>query len=88
MSEQQILAFCNHFPLGCWSIAHRCFLGRCEQTILLATRVLGSRVRAEHWLYKPAIGLRYQLPCCILATTSGFEVVGTLLERIEQGIYP
>lgn len=88
MSKLQIMALCNYLPLGCWSIAHRCFMGRCEQMILLATRVFGSRLLAEHWLYKPAIGLRYQLPCCILATPSGFEAVGTLLERIEQGIYP
>jgi len=55
--------------------------------IFLATRVLGSRVLAEQWLYKPAIGLRYQLPCSILATPSGYEEVGTLLERIAHGIY-
>ncbi|MBI6556865.1 DUF2384 domain-containing protein [Pseudomonas veronii] len=87
MNEPQIVAFCLNPTLGCWSIAHRCFIGRCEQIILLATRVLGSRVLAEQWLYKPAMGLRHQLPCNILATSSGYEQVGTLLERIEQGIY-
>jgi putative toxin-antitoxin system antitoxin component (TIGR02293 family) len=87
MSEPHIQALCLYPTLGCWSIAHRCFIERCERVILLATRVLGSRLLAEQWLHKPAVGLRYQLPCSILATPSGYEEVGTLLKRIEQGIY-
>lgn len=87
MKEPHILAICLNPTLGCWSSAHRCFTGRCERIMFLATRVLGSRVLAEQWLHKPAIGLGRQLPCNMLTTRSGYEQVSTLLERIEQGIY-
>lgn len=87
MNEPQMTALCLNPPLGCWSIAHRCFLGRRERIMFLATQVLGSRALAEQWFYKPAIGLRYQQPCKILATGSGYEQVNSLLERIKLGIY-
>ncbi|WP_133970805.1 antitoxin Xre/MbcA/ParS toxin-binding domain-containing protein [Pseudomonas sp. JV551A1] len=87
MNDPQVLALCPSPPLGCWSIAHRCFKGRCELIMHLATRVLGSRVLAAQWLHKPAIGLRHQVPCNILETRSGYQQVVTLLGRIEHGVY-
>lgn len=87
MKELHILTICLNPRLGCWSSAHRCFIGRFERIMFLATRVLGSRMLAEQWVHKPAIGLRRQLPCNMLATRSGYEQVSTHLERIEQGIY-
>ncbi|KAF0255791.1 antitoxin Xre/MbcA/ParS toxin-binding domain-containing protein [Pseudomonas putida] len=87
MNDPQILALCPNSPLGCWSIDHRCFKGRYDQTVRLATRVLGSRALAAQWLCKPAIGLRHQVPCNILETRSGYQQVVTLLGRIEHGIY-
>ncbi|WP_373877955.1 antitoxin Xre/MbcA/ParS toxin-binding domain-containing protein [Pseudomonas atacamensis] len=87
MNNPQILALCPSSPLGCWSITHRCLEKRCEHILHLATRVLGSRALAGQWLCKPAIGLRYQVPCNILITRSGYQQVVTLLGRIEYGVY-
>ncbi|ATP52105.1 TPA: antitoxin Xre/MbcA/ParS toxin-binding domain-containing protein [Pseudomonas putida] len=87
MNDSQILALCPSSPLECWSIVHRCYKGRCEQILHLATRVLGSRVLAAQWLYKPAIGLSHQVPCIIMVSRSGYQKVVTLLGRIEHGVY-
>ncbi|KAA8706231.1 MULTISPECIES: antitoxin Xre/MbcA/ParS toxin-binding domain-containing protein [Pseudomonas] len=87
MKDPQILALCPCSPQGCWSIDHRSFKGRCEEIVHLATLVLGSRVLAAQWLYKPAIGLRHQSPCSTLVTRSGYQQVVTLLGRIEHGVY-
>lgn len=87
MNKTEIIAFCSTAPLGCWSLAHRCFEGRYQQIFALATHVLGSRTLAALWLYKPAIGLDHQVPCTILTTRSGYQQVGTLLGRIEHCVY-
>ncbi|WP_150596547.1 antitoxin Xre/MbcA/ParS toxin-binding domain-containing protein [Pseudomonas fluorescens] len=87
MNDLQILALCPSSPPGCWSIVHRCFKGRFEQIVHLATRVFGSRVLAVQWLYKPALGLRHQVPCSIMVTRPGYQQVVTLLGQIEHGVY-
>lgn len=87
MKELQILASCHPFSHGCWSSSYQCFVGRREVVKYLATRVLGSRLLAERWLYDPAIGLGHQHPCRLIITRSGYEQVITLLKRIEMGIY-
>ncbi|MFB3798935.1 antitoxin Xre/MbcA/ParS toxin-binding domain-containing protein [Pseudomonas sp. K1(2024)] len=87
MNKTVIIAICPIAPLGCWSLVHRCFVGRCQQALALATHVLGSRTLAVLWLYKPAIGLAHQVPCSILTTRAGYERVSTLLGRIEHCVY-
>jgi putative toxin-antitoxin system antitoxin component (TIGR02293 family) len=52
-----------------------------------ATAVLGSRAEAEQWLERPAIGLDRRRPIDLLATPAGVEIVETLLERLEYGVY-
>lgn len=54
---------------------------------MVATRVLGNRTHAEHWLHQPARGLDYRLPCSLVSNTSGYKRVHTLLNQIEYGIY-
>ena len=87
MNELQIVAFCPNLLLKCWSLAHRCFEGRHEQILMTATRVLGTRESAEHWLLSPARGLDYRVPCRMLSIHSGYEQVDTLLRQIEYGVY-
>jgi uncharacterized protein (DUF2384 family) len=87
MNELQNLVFCAPSFSGCWSLVHRCFEGRRKQVLITATHVLGSRQVAEHWLYTPARGLDYQVPCLMLSNHSGYERVDTLLRQIEYGVY-
>ncbi|WP_082810574.1 antitoxin Xre/MbcA/ParS toxin-binding domain-containing protein [Pseudomonas sp. ABFPK] len=87
MNKTEIIAFCPIAPLGCWSLLHRCFEGRQQQILALATCVLGSQTLAALWLHKSAIGLEHQVPCSILTTRSGYEQVSTLLGRIEHCVY-
>ena len=87
MNELEIVAFCPTSVLECWSLFHRCFVGRRERILNLATRVLGTRVLAERWLLKPALGLNHQLPCSMLSTRSGYEAVDAFLNQIEHGVY-
>lgn len=54
----------------------------------IATRVLGSRNLAQHWLSQPALALDGQRPRDLLSTASGLEAVKPLLTRQEFGVYP
>lgn len=87
MEKTQIIAFCPNSPIKCWSLVQRCFVARCENILMLATRVLGNRILAERWLIKPAFGLGYQEPCCILATRSGYARIDKFLKQLEHGVY-
>ena len=53
----------------------------------IATRVLGSRDLAAHWLAQPALALDGQRPQDLLATVPGLAEVKTLLARMEFGVY-
>lgn len=87
MNETQIVAFCPTSRLECWSPVHRCFVGRRDQILMLATRVLGTRALAEPWLVKPVLGLNHQVPCSMLSTRLGYEHVDRFLQKLEYGIY-
>ena len=52
-----------------------------------ASDVLGSREAAERWLSAPAMGLDQRVPIDLLASSEGTEMVKTLLERMEYGVY-
>ena len=52
-----------------------------------ATELFGSQEEAEQWLERPAIGLDQRRPIDLLATPAGVQLVETLLDRIEYGIY-
>ncbi len=52
-----------------------------------AQEVLGSKEEAERWMTSPAIGLNSRRPIDLLATATGGDLVKTLLERMEYGIY-
>jgi hypothetical protein len=86
-NELQIVAFCPALPIECWSPTQRCFLGRREQVLLLATRVFGNRKIAMRWLSEPALGLQNQAPCSILENSSGYTTINTFLKQLEHGIY-
>lgn len=53
----------------------------------MATRVLGTRELAEHWLTHPALALDGQSPVDLLTTSSGLKSVKDLLTRMEFGVY-
>ena len=54
----------------------------------MATRVLGTRELAEHWLTQPALALDGRRPLDMLTTADGIEAVKDLLTRMEFGVYP
>ena len=87
MNEPEIIALCRQAPVECWSTAHRSFLVRREETLLLAKHVLGSFRAAKHWMTEPAFGLGHQLPCSLISTREGYMQVRNLLRRIEYGVY-
>jgi len=57
------------------------------EIVAKATDVLGSREEAEQWLERPAIGLDQRRPIDLLATPAGVEMVESLLERLDYGVY-
>jgi putative toxin-antitoxin system antitoxin component (TIGR02293 family) len=52
-----------------------------------ATDVLGSPANAQAWLESPAIALDQAKPLQLMDTSTGKEMVRTLLTRIEYGVY-
>ncbi len=52
-----------------------------------AEEVLGSREEAEHWLARPALGLDSRRPTDLMASPQGADLVKTLLEQMEYGVY-
>lgn len=52
-----------------------------------AEEVLGTREEAELWLSRPAIGLDSRRPIDLMATPQGADLVKTLLEQMEHGVY-
>ena len=60
---------------------------RLTSMIHLATDVLGSQDQAERWLTAPAIGLDGRLPIDLLQSSQGTEMVKTLLNRMDYGVY-
>jgi putative toxin-antitoxin system antitoxin component (TIGR02293 family) len=57
------------------------------EVLAKATEVFGSQEDAEQWLEQPAIALDQRRPIDLLKTPAGAEMVETLLERIEYGVY-
>lgn len=57
------------------------------EVLAKALEVLGSREEAINWLKTPAIGLNQRAPITLLTTTAGAEMVETLLQRMEYGVY-
>lgn len=60
---------------------------RFAEILLQATRVFGSQAEAEAWMQKPATALDRKTPLELMATVPGAEMVETLLERLEYGVY-
>lgn len=87
MNDLQIVALSPSAPIACWSMVHRCFVGRSEQVLMIATRVFGTRKHAERWLHDPAYGLGWQVPCDMLSKRLGYEDVDRFLNQIEHGVY-
>ena len=52
-----------------------------------ATTLFGAQEEAERWLARPAMGLDQRRPIDLLATSAGFEMVDSLLTRLEYGVY-
>lgn len=52
-----------------------------------AESVLGSREEAESWMLRAAIGLDGRRPIDLMSTPQGADLVRTLLERMEFGVY-
>jgi putative toxin-antitoxin system antitoxin component (TIGR02293 family) len=52
-----------------------------------AQEVLGGREEAEQWLSRRAIGLDSRRPIDLMATQQGSDLVKTLLEQMEHGVY-
>lgn len=57
------------------------------EVLAKAQEVLGSEDEAIQWLKSPAIGLDQRKPIELLTTTAGAEMVETLLQRMEYGVY-
>lgn len=60
---------------------------RLVAVVALAITVLGSQPAAEEWLTKPAMGLEQRKPIDLLQSTDGTELVKTLLNRMDWGVY-
>jgi putative toxin-antitoxin system antitoxin component (TIGR02293 family) len=84
--KPEILAPCTSTQLGCWSAEHRCFTSRFDQVEGFAMDLLGDREVAQDWLWKPLRGHNNQAPCCLLSTRAGYDVVSTLLKRLQHGM--
>jgi putative toxin-antitoxin system antitoxin component (TIGR02293 family) len=52
-----------------------------------ATPVFGTRLKAEEWLSKPALGLDGHRPADLLASQAEMDRVEQLLMRIDYGVY-
>jgi len=57
------------------------------EVLAKAEEVLGTREAALDWLSSEAIGLEGRRPLDLLQTPQGTEIVKTLLERMEYGVY-
>jgi putative toxin-antitoxin system antitoxin component (TIGR02293 family) len=58
-----------------------------DEILTSATEVFGSAHRAKDWLDSPALSFGWRTPNDMMTTPSGLEAVGTLLKRIEFGVY-
>jgi len=87
MDGLKILEICSWPSINCWSRDYRCFVGRRDQVLMAAQRVLGSRKEAERWLDQPARGLSYGMPWRMLSTHAGYVRVMSFLMQIEYGVY-
>lgn len=58
-----------------------------QQVNDLATQVFGSRGAAQEWLQRPAMALEQRAPAKLLETAQGRQVVYTLLQQLEYGVY-
>ena len=73
----------------------RRFLTPAESDIVVRTAtalanaegVLGDKKKAIHWLTTPNRALGSEVPISLLDTSAGGQVVQSLLERIEYGVY-
>ncbi|WP_137822535.1 antitoxin Xre/MbcA/ParS toxin-binding domain-containing protein [Pseudomonas sp. D(2018)] len=63
------------------------FAVRYAETLARATRIFGSREKAERWMVTPALGLEQRRPIEMLASAEDLEVLETFLGRIEYGVY-
>lgn len=62
-------------------------LWKLGEVLAKAQEILGSREEAINWLKSPAVGLDQRTPIGLLTTTAGAEMVETLLQRMEYGVY-
>jgi len=52
-----------------------------------AEELMGSREEAEQWLTRPAMALDSRRPIELMATPQGAEMVKTLLNQLDHGVY-
>lgn len=52
-----------------------------------AANVFGDKQLAIEWMVKPALGLEGYSPIALLANNAGYDIVLSLLGRIEYGVY-
>ncbi len=52
-----------------------------------AEEVLGTREEAEQWLSRPAMGLDSRRPIDLMASPQGADLVKTLLDQMDYGVY-
>ncbi|MCY1275231.1 putative toxin-antitoxin system antitoxin component [compost metagenome] len=58
-----------------------------EELLKRVERMLGSRLSAEQWIYKPARGLDGARPVDMLASAEGVRLLDDFLGRLEYGVY-
>ena len=74
-------------PVGRLDVQQSGRTWKLAETLVKATRVLGSQDEAEQWLKRPAIGLDQQRPLDLLSTPAGVELVEDYLGRLEYNVY-
>lgn len=57
------------------------------EVLTKAEEVFGTREAAEQWMGRPAIGLDSRRPIELMTTAQGAELVKTLLDQMEYGVY-
>jgi Protein of unknown function (DUF2384) len=57
-----------------------------EKILTLAEKVFGDNQAADKWLTQPNLMLDNKAPIDLLDTPAGFNIVRTLLLRIEYGV--
>mgnify|MGYP000568320802 CR=1 FL=1 len=58
-----------------------------QELLKCATKVLGNKEEAEHWLSTPKRALGGEIPTSYALSAKGGDEVRSLLNRIEHGVF-